>query len=585
MCGIGGVFAHGGQDAAALQALARGFNIRQAHRGPDDEDVWTDGRHCALAHRRLSIIDVSRRGRQPMADPSGRFLISFNGEIYNYRALRAGLEQQGVRFRTKTDTEVLLAGYIAHGEAVFEQLDGMFGVAIYDSRECSLLLARDRAGEKPLYYAQVGGRFTFASELRALTGLPGFDAQFDPYGLCQYLMLRYVPAPGSILKSVFQLEPGTLLRVSADGSLRTRRFFAFDRETDARPGDPIETAEAVEDALSDSILARLTAADVPVGALLSSGVDSSLVCALAARRLGRRIETFSAGFGGPADETRAASEIAGMLGLPHTSYVVTRDDLLSLVSSFGGFMDEPNGDRSCVPVYALSRELRKRVPVALSGDGGDELFCGYPRYAGPIHQLETYFDRLLPVFGSAVVSRAFPAEYVQWREDFLDRYAVLMLRAGWNDAQRLSTLDFHTYLPGAVLAKVDKMSMRHALEVRSPFFAPAVMKLAAGLAPSLCAVGQSSKPVLRALAAKYIGPQRAGARKTGFGMPASFIEANAAVFSRLLVSAHEVLSSTSFFRNRPDALSALSDAAPRNVNSLWALIVLGFWVEATGVRL
>jgi asparagine synthase (glutamine-hydrolysing) len=250
-----------------------------------------------------------------------------------------------------------------------------------------------------------------------------------------------------------------------------------------------------------------------------------------------------------------------------------------------------------VPVFALSRELRKKVTVAISGDGGDELFCGYGRYlafasarqSAPSQtacgQLEAYFDSVLPVFGTAAVSAAFPGEHSRWRGDFLDRHAVLMLRSGWNDAQRLSTLDFLTYLPGAVLSKVDRMSMRHALEVRSPFFAPAVMKLAANLAPGMCANGATLKPVLRALLSRYLGPETVGAPKSGFGMPAGFIQSHAAVFNRLLGQAREALAATAFFGARTGALRTLAEAAPRNINSLWAFVVLGLWVGATGLRL
>ena len=531
-----------------------------------------------------------------MGDPSGRYFITFNGEVYNFAELRTGLQKRGYEFRTRTDTEVLLAGYLEFGESILQELDGMFAFAVYDSRERCLTLVRDRAGEKPLYFAASKDRFLFASELKPLAKAPGASPRLDPYGVFSYAVLRYVPAPNTIFEGLESLEPGSILRVRADGRQFRRFYFAYDRVGSYESSDVAELAENVEDALTDAVNRRLVASDVPVGAFLSSGIDSSLVCALAAKRIGRPLQTFCAGFESDGvDETGGAMAIARELGLQHRTYTVSSSDLLSVAASLGECLDEPNGDRSCVPVFLLSRAMRREMTVALSGDGGDELFCGYGRYLqfkdvrrdypadSGAQVLERYFDVALPVFGIGTAQQAFPEEYAQWRDDFLDRYALLYMRSGWTDAQRLSVLDFHTYLPGAVLAKMDKMSMRHALEVRSPFFSPEVMRLSAALNADQCSGRETLKPVLRTILARYLPPALISRQKIGFGMPASFMKTHSPFFLGLLDKAREVLAETNFFSSRRKAFLLLSANAPRNINSMWALVALGLWVDSLGL--
>jgi len=593
MCGIGAALAlRADVGVERLRERVAQLAERQAHRGPDGAGSWDDGQRCALSHRRLAVIDLSPGGAQPMRDAGGRYAVSYNGELYNFRELRAELESYGHQFRSRSDTEVLLAAYAEWGLECLARLDGMFAFALWDATKRELLLARDRAGEKPLFYARRDGMFLAASELRALAALPGFAPRLDARGVFDYLALRYVPAPRSVLEDVQALEPGCALMVQADGSARRFPFFVFDRAVDPNPQPIEETADALEEALLRSIERRLIS-DVPLGAFLSSGVDSSLVCALAARRLKRELRTFCAGFDGAAsDETAGARRIAEALGLPHQSYVLSSDDLLGAVRNFGSHLDEPNGDRSCVPVYLLSREMRREVTVAVSGDAGDELFCGYPRYAGfdrlraeraPAEALEGYFESALPVFAPSLLKTLFAEEYTAWREAFLQTYAPVAMRAGWNEAQRLSVLDFHTYLPGAVLAKVDRMSMRHALEVRTPFLEPEVMRIAAALASEQCPPRGALKPVLREVLARHLDPGLVPEAKTGFGMPAGFLQAHAALFRSMFDSACEVLRATPFFAARRAAFERLVEAAPANINSQWALTVLGLWVDSVGV--
>ena len=585
MCGIAAVFApRGTATPAALPEVAARLAAAQAHRGPDDAGHWDDGRYCALAHRRLAVIDLTPGGHQPMRDASGRFTITYNGEIYNFETLRTELEALGHAFRSRSDTEVLLAAYAQWGNDAFRRLDGMFALALYDSVERRLVLARDRAGEKPLYYAWLGELFVVASELRPIAALRKGGGGLDPQGVFDYLALRYVPAPRTILQGVCALEPASIIAIGPDGAEERCAFHAFDRAVDALPRTLDEAADELEELLAASLERRLLA-DVPVGAFLSSGIDSSLVCALASRRLRRTLLTFCAGFESSAeDETAASRRIAEHLGLPHRAYVVSSADLLGMAQRFGAIVDEPNGDRSCVPVYLLAREIRREVTVAISGDGGDELFCGYERYRGfdvAREGIEPYIERALPVFPPSALKPLFPEEYAAWREEFLALYAPVALRSGWNTAQRLSVLDYHTYLPGAVLSKVDRMCMRHALEVRTPFLEGRVMDLAASLPPALCADG-TLKPLLRRLLARHLPAGFTAPRKIGFGMPAQFMQVHAQVFRGMFDAACESLRATEFFAARRAALDGLVAYAPRNVNSLWALTVLGMWVDSAG---
>jgi asparagine synthase (glutamine-hydrolysing) len=571
----------------------------QAHRGPDAAGVWDDGRGCALGHTRLAVIDLSPGGAQPMTDASGRYAISFNGEIYNFRELRGELESHGHAFRSRSDTEVLLAAYAEWGYEAFARLDGMFALALYDLAERRLILARDRVGEKPLHYARIGGCLVVSSELRPLASLPNGSFELDEDGVFNYLALRYVPAPATILRGVRSLEPGTVLRIGPDGAETRMPFHVFDRVVDPIIGTADELADELESALTASLQRRLIA-DVPVGAFLSSGIDSGLVCALAARKLGVELRTFSAGFAGAdraADETAASARVAAELGLEHRAYTISSDDLLSTARTIGRQLDEPNGDRSCVPVYLLAREMRREVTVAISGDGGDELFCGYERYVAfnaarqqagagsATAALEVYFEKALPVFPLSMLKGIYPQAYARWRAAFLQPYLPVFMRAGWNDAQRLSVLDYHTYLPGAVLSKVDRMCMRHALEVRTPFLEPRVLELAAALPPQMCFERGLLKPVLRRVLQRYLPEPLIARRKIGFGMPASFMQAHMEIFAAMFRSALDTLHATRFFGVRRAALEQLAATAPRHINSLWAIAVLGSWVETSELAL
>ncbi len=605
MCGLVGVldlerrFA-AGQGEHIVKDMAAAIH----YRGPDMDGYWSSGDDlCHLGHKRLSIIDLSPAGRQPMADDSGRYVIVFNGEIYNFKELRDQLAQAGVSFRSKSDTEVLLKGYIKFGPALFAQLDGQFALAIYDNETRNLVLARDRAGEKPLYYRAEPGLVAFASELHALTKVPGLDWNLSAGAVALYMLYRYVPAPQSILAGVRKLKPGCMLLVDAQGQCEERRYYAF--EVDAA-GEPTqkgfeETCDRVEAMMVESLRRRLIS-DVPLGMFLSSGVDSTLVCALSARKLGISPRTFTVGFEGDANsEHLIARETARQLGTQHTEHVFTAADFDAVGRKMGALLDEPNGDRSCVPTYLLCKFAREQVTVALSGDGGDEMFAGYDRYgqmasafaqhgnATPAAVLNTYYNQALPVFGYDAAAAALP-EARNALEDELDLGQPLFQHPGRSVIDGLRQLDFNHYMPGAVLAKVDRMSMRNSLEVRTPFFHPGLLGESGHLPIEYCLNDKIKKLVLRAVTARNLPKEISQSvaidqPKRGFGMPASVFLNNQAAVQQEMRAALDALSALRFFQERKTALQAIAAAAVKNINSAWAFIVFGQWAAHFPARL
>ena len=592
MCGIAGLL-------LTDRAFAPGDSAEQVrkmcasmmHRGPDAGDLWASAdQHCLLGHRRLAIIDLDERSTQPMRTADERYVIVFNGEIYNYKALRRELESIGARFRTESDTEVLLQGFAQWGADLFERLDGMFALAIYDTQRRELLLARDRLGEKPLYYAPTAGRLVFASELKALLVVDGLSPTVSERGLFDYFALRYVPDPATIFDEVFSVQPGTWLHFDERGRCREQAWYAFDVVAPFE-GDAEDYVDAVDAALTAAVRTRLVA-DVPVGALLSSGIDSSLVCALAARLTNRSLHCFGAGFVGDADdETPQARAIAEHLGLPFQALSISGSDLLQSAEGFGALLDEPNGDRSCVPTYLLSRLIRSHVTVAVSGDGGDELFAGYGRYLvmdcdASFQALrsgeapEHYFFDALPVFPRSGLEAAMPGQTAAFRRRFLSRFQPLFARPELDTFSRLRTTDVYSYLPGAVLAKVDRMSMKHSLEVRTPFFSPDLLALSSKLPRGLVQSHGLLKQALRRALKRYLPDDLIKSKKQGFGMPGAFFGLNGSLFAAMAARADECLREWSPLADRPASFDVLSKAARANINSLWAWIVLGQWVES-----
>jgi asparagine synthase (glutamine-hydrolysing) len=388
MCGIAGLMLSGPAPAEALAARVGRINATLAHRGPDGEGVWTEpAAGIALAQRRLAIVDLSPTGAQPMLSASGRLAMTYNGEIYNFRELRRELEALGHRFRGASDSEVLIEAWDRWGaEAALERVNGMFAIAVFDRASGALTLARDRMGIKPLLWFRSGEGLVFASELKALAKDPACPREMDPASVSAFLRHGAVPAPWTILKGVSKLEPGVALTFPAGGGAPAERRF-WSPATAALQGAPAYLApdfhaivDAGEALIADAV-ERQMVADVPLGAFLSGGVDSSLVAALMRRSAGRDIETFCIGFAEKAwDESPHAAAVAAHLGTRHHTLTADGRMALDLAAEMPAIYDEPFADSSQIPTTLLSRMVRRHVTVALSGDGGDEAFAGYCRY-------------------------------------------------------------------------------------------------------------------------------------------------------------------------------------------------------------
>lgn len=532
MCAIAGIFnINSPLPSSVLLDVVKEMTAKMSHRGPDDFGyfVSTDER-CILGHRRLSVIDTTENGHQPMSSIDGRYSLVFNGEIYNYNILRENLESSGIYFHTQSDTEVLLKGLVARGTDFITHLDGMFAFAFYDEVKKSLLLARDSFGEKPLYYTFQNGIFAFASELKVLTGLPGFDPLITRGHIAAYLAFQHIPAPNTIYAKCFKLEEGSMLRIGSSGVLSCSKYF-FWNPGDFRTDSIEEQTDQLEHLLVQSLKRRLVA-DVPVGAFLSGGVDSSTAVALIKRKIGREIKTFSLGFNHmPSSEHLEAAEMARVLGTEHFQLMIEPADYQYHIKTIAALLDEPNADSSCVPTYFLAQLAKQHVTVAITGDGGDEIFGGYPRYQDVIQQCHgretdisnrtwhvgrSYYSLLSLLFPDAYLRRLF-GEVPDFCADLLlsrrrkidlDHRPVL---------HRLRQADAHCYL-AEVLAKVDRMSMAHSLECRTPYLSPEVVQFAASLPTSSLLNHDRGKYLLRRVGSRYIPQDWLNRPKKGFGI-------------------------------------------------------------------
>ncbi len=594
------------------------MNARLVHRGPDSDGVFHDG-GVALAMRRLSIIDLEH-GDQPISNEDGSLTVVQNGEIYNYRELRAELERAGHRFATDSDTEVLVHLYEEHGEGFVERLRGMFAIALWDGRERRLLLARDRFGIKPLYYRHRDGTLSFASELKAMLAQPGFSREIDPRAVAAYLAFNSIPAPLTIFAEARKLPAGTLA-VWREGELSQRRYARpAPVAADAVRRQP-EAALAGElrEALRDSIRAHLVA-DVPVGVLLSGGVDSAGIAALAAGEQAEPVKTFSVGFEEASfDELDRARLIAERYGTDHHE-IVLRPDAVELFPRLVEAFDEPFGDSSALPTYLVSELAAGEVKVALSGEGGDELFGGYYTYvadllAPRIGRLAALAAPLIERLPSADGKVSFdykakrfargaqlpPLErHHAWKEIFSRQLQAALLGgrdAGWDPVDlyreryaetagaeplaRLQDVDLGIYLVDDLLVKTDRSSMAHSLELRVPFLDNEVAGAALSLATPLKVRGLAKKRLLRRALAPLLPKEILRGPKQGFSIPvAAWLRGPLQGFAR------EVLSPESLSRQGwldPATVAGLLDAhcAGREDLSrqLWGLIAFTLWFD------
>jgi asparagine synthase (glutamine-hydrolysing) len=609
MCGIAGIIDTGlGLGRDEIARLATAMRDTMVHRGPDDGATWvSDDGMVALAHRRLSIIDLRPEGRQPMSNEDGSVQVVFNGEIYNHHALRAELEREGHAFRSKSDTEVLCHMFESTDLVQCARLSGMFAFAAWNSREKKLVLARDAFGKKPLYVAEGDGWLAFASELQALEALPFFERKISRDAIAAYLLVQYVPTELAIYEGVAKIDAGEAVAIDfAERGWERRRFFEFEpRRAIEAALTPDEAKSRLRALVGEAVEKRLES-DVPLGAFLSGGVDSSLVVAVMAKDFGRKVDTFSIGFDDPqATEHLFARETARMLGTSHRDEVLS-PDALSMLPEIASRLDEPNGDSSCLPTLLLSRFTRQFVTVALSGDGGDELFGGYGRYRDTLNETAadtrgflshlalrlrgqratTVADRYLSprwlmfqpervaeLLGTPVPARA-AAELAAWRAILSDRKRTPL--------QRMRALDAWTYMPGAVLPKVDRMSMQCSLEVRCPLLDKDLGAFAATLPDALLwQPPQGTKWILKELAMEYLPREWMERRKMGFGLPTRCWSQPA-----LLALAESSLGRDAALRDHldGDALDR-SVAEQRNPNlfsiyRLWPMLILELWLRA-----
>jgi asparagine synthase (glutamine-hydrolysing) len=608
--------------AAARDLIERMLGVVE-HRGPDDKGHHIEA-GVAMGMRRLAIIDLSA-GRQPISNEDGSIWIVFNGEIYNYRELRELLLARGHRLRTRTDTETIVHLYEDEGERCVERLRGMFAFAIWDRRERRLFMARDRVGKKPLHYTLVGRTLVFGSEIKSLLQHPDVKREVNPQAISDFLSFGYVPDPATAFKGISKLPPGHTLTFK-DGMVSARRYWDFDYSGDSaaqglrEPEAPEEGyVERLRELIAESVRLRLES-DVPLGAFLSGGIDSSLVVAMMAREM--KVKTFSIGFSDTGfDELRYARIAARHFGADHHEFVVT-PDVCRLVEEIVWHHDEPFADVSSVPTYVVSKMAREYVTVALSGDGGDEVFGGYERYV--VDQRRQRYERIPAFLRRALLraSRALPpgaygkrflrnialepaARYVDSVTHF-DRDSQLNLfsedarraLAGYNPAERfertfaapasrsgldhLLYLDSKTYLPGDILVKVDRMSMANSLETRAPLLDHRLIEFAQTIPASFKLRGLETKYILKRAAQGLIPDEIINRPKQGFDVP---------IRRWLNRELREMLDDTlndRRARERGDfnhrAVLSILDEHRRGVRDhsrqLWSLLVLELWRRA-----
>jgi len=647
MCGLTGFLTTAAGPVGDMASVVTGMALAIEHRGPDDAGAWMDAQAgIALGHRRLSIVDLSPAGHQPMHSACDRYVLAFNGEVYNHLALRAELEQQAgvpLQWRGHSDTETLLAGFAAWGvAATLQRAVGMFAIALWDRSERRLTLARDRLGEKPLFYGWVRGAFVFGSELKALRAYPGFDNPISRDALALYLQHCAVPAPYSIYQDIFKLEPGCLLSLAAaDIPGKAVHIEAYWRFTDAvKQGlaAPIQSeAEALstlESTLREAVAIQAVA-DVPLGAFLSGGVDSSTIVALMQAQSSRPVQTFTVGFDEAGfDESPHALGVAKHLGTEHHALRVTAADARAVIPLLPAMYDEPFADSSQIPTHLVSKAARQHVTVALSGDAGDELFGGYNRYFWS----QRVWNRLgwmppvmrqglgagiqqLPVAAWDAVGHALPgvhgiarlgdkahklAHRLKTVQSVDDLYRSLVtewpqgsdlvrgasrlptrlddtaLATGVPDAEhRMMLWDSLTYLPDDILTKVDRAAMSVSLETRVPFLDHRVVELAWRLPLNMKIRDGQGKWALRQVLYKYVPRELIERPKAGFGIPVGqWLRGPLRDWAEALLDAAR-LEREGYFNPAPirqvwqEHLSGRHDWTSR----LWTILMFQAWLE------
>ncbi len=650
MCGLTGLWCPGGERADELATRARLMSQTIANRGPDDEGLFVDApAGFALGFRRLAIVDLTPTGHQPMESADGRFVIAFNGEIYNYLDLRAELEDQGVRFRGGSDTEIAVEAVRAWGvEAAIPRLWGMFAIALWDRAARRLWLARDRLGKKPVYYGRGGDTWLFGSELKCLRAHPSFDATIDRGAVRAFLRYGYIPAPSTIHRHASKLPPGSLARLESDGTLEVRPYWRVreaaergvaQRAAEASDAELGPSLDELDGLLKDAVARRLMA-DVPLGAFLSGGIDSSVVVALLQSQISRPVQTFTIGFPDAGyDESEPAEAVARHLGTDHTALRVTADDALAVVPRLPCLYDEPFADASQIPTYLVSALARRTVTVALSGDGGDEVFGGYTRHVW-LERLRHRTRRLSPRWRRAVGGALAGIDASTWDAVFArvgpvmpahlrqrhpgekihklasvvaaadDTEAYRRLVSQWDapehivpDAEERPTWaeteaagaalptatdramlrDFLGYLPDDILTKVDRASMGVSLEARAPLLDHRVVEWAWRQPVTWKIRDGQGKWLLRQVLHRYVPPALVTRPKSGFALPLdSWLRGPLRDWADSLLSPARLRQDELLVEAPVTAAWHRHLAGGREGVRLWPILMLQAWREAAG---
>ncbi len=597
MCGISGILNHKSKNENVIFDLLNKINSNLNHRGPNNTGKWNDNKNfCYLGHTRLSILDLSVNGNQPMVDQDKKYVISFNGEIYNFKELREALKQSGVQFKSNTDTEVLLEGYKLFGKSFIQHLDGMFACAIYEIESNKLLIFRDRAGEKPIYYIDNIEFFVFSSELKPLLNLKNFiNFSISKKSLFDFLAFRFSTKQKTMFNEIFKLEPGCFIEISKTKSLSIKRYFSFnvypEDVADKKHGHDL--IDKVHNTIKKSVYNRLNS-DVPLGMFLSGGIDSSLTSSIVTKVFNRNLNTFSIGFENyNKSEHNISKKISEQLQTTHNEIIISNDDIKNTFLNIGKIMDELNGDRSLIPTYLVSKFAKEKVTVVLSGDGADELFGGYPRHweLGNFYKktysdyfpekiFETYISNLLPYYNLSELEKVDSELYKELIEDHSNHYL--------HDYRSISSstreLDFYNYLQ-IVLSKVDITSMKNSLEVRTPFLNKDLISIASEIPEKLLHNGKYSKLILRIILDNYISTDITTLPKTGFGLPIQnynfFNDNHLKIYNESL----EALKGISFFKSNSLLIDFIAKNSFKNSNSLWGIFAMAKWFESLELNL
>ena len=618
MCGIAGYVGEGGR--GDLEKMVDAIK----HRGPDDKGIFLVG-DVGLAHARLSVIDLSERGHQPMFNEDKTIGIVFNGEIYNFKELRNELIKLGYKFKSDTDTEVIIYLYEEFGESCFERLNGMFAIGLYDFKQKKLILARDRMGEKPLYWSFFGGTLMFASELRAIMEHRIFKKELNLDALNKYLTYEYVPTPHSIFKNVYKLEPANYL-VYQNKEIKKIKFWEIEFNNSDISFD--EAITQLDKKINESVKLRMVS-DVPFGVFLSGGLDSSTIAYYAQKNSSRKIKTFSVNFEEKSfDESKYAKKVSDILGTEHYDQLLTAKNLIETLSTID-LIDEPIGDASIIPTYLLSKHARNYVTVALGGDGGDELFAGYPTFqadvlAGIYEKIPTLIKK---IFLEKIIHKIPETDnnfslgfrlktfvkglggdknyrHHRWLGSFTaEEKEKLFKREIWNeiDAKKdFEEIDYYlknikaedhrnktlglymrTYLMDEVLVKVDRASMKNSLEIRSPFLDPNLVELANSLPFSFKLKGFTTKYILKKLMEDKLPGSIVYRKKKGFGIPLSrWLRNELKEFCDGLLSEEKIKNQGLF---NYDYIARLKqehfDENKNNRKKLWTLMAFMIWYE------